>query len=182
MKHTTCQSCGKSFPHYLKIDGKWKKFAGRSYCLECSPPGGGNRRKIKNYTMIDGIEHKHCKSCQIWKPLTEFYTHVGKRGQLIPAAACGICKRKENKDISQGFKQKAVAYKGGKCLDCGIIHPFYVYDFHHRDPKEKDFELSLSFRKYAWADVCLELDKCDLLCANCHRTRHFKLSNYPTFI
>jgi NAD-dependent dihydropyrimidine dehydrogenase PreA subunit len=182
MKHTTCQSCGKSFPHYLKIDGKWKKFAGRSYCLECSPRGGGNRRKLKNFTLIDGVEHKRCKSCELWQTLDQFHVHVGKRDQLVHASDCSKCKANKSKEAHHEFKQKAVAYKGGVCMDCKLVHPFYVYDFHHREPDKKDFEVSIAYRSYDWSAVYAELDKCDLLCANCHRTRHFKLSNYPTLV
>ena len=35
-------------------------------------------------------------------------------------------------------KRRAVAYKGGKCEDCERVYPDCVYDFHHKDPTQKD--------------------------------------------
>ena len=56
-------------------------------------------------------------------------------------------------------------------MDCGLItSKVEVYDFHHRDPSQKDFSISKNAKSF---EKCKqELDKCDLLCANCHRLRH----------
>ena len=52
------------------------------------------------------------------------------------------------------------------------------YDFHHVDPSKKEFNLSgLNSAKINWNKVKEELDKCLLLCSNCHRTEH---SNYKS--
>lgn len=68
-------------------------------------------------------------------------------------------------------KLEAIKYKGDKCLDCNQKYHYSVYDFHHRDPKQKDFDWS-KLRLRSIAAINKELDKCDLLCANCHRKRH----------
>lgn len=65
-------------------------------------------------------------------------------------------------------KENAVAYKGGKCARCNGVFHYCVYDFHHRDPKNKSFNVK-TMTRYKWERVQEELDKCDLLCANCHR-------------
>lgn len=70
-------------------------------------------------------------------------------------------------------KEKAVEYLGGKCLDCNGIFPQEVYDFHHVDPSTKEKELT-SARFQSWDNYKKELDKCVLLCSNCHRIRHRK--------
>jgi hypothetical protein len=68
-------------------------------------------------------------------------------------------------------KRKAIEYKGNQCADCkGTYHPS-VYDFHHLDPTLKDFKPSDSLTR-KWDKVKAELDKCVMLCANCHRLRH----------
>jgi hypothetical protein len=69
-------------------------------------------------------------------------------------------------------KQQAVALLGGKCTDCQQEFPMSVFDFHHIDPTQKDFSVG----KYKiWNDrLQAELKKCILLCANCHRIRHFE--------
>lgn len=77
-------------------------------------------------------------------------------------------------------KIRAVNYLGGKCMRCGFDHPSAL-QFHHRDPSTKTFsvtskELSTP-RKRPWDTVIIpELDKCDLLCANCHFLEHGVLS------
>ena len=67
-------------------------------------------------------------------------------------------------------KQKLVEYKGGKCLKCGYNKYFGNLTFHHRDPLQKDFQISgksISFDK-----LKSEVDKCELLCHNCHGELH----------
>jgi hypothetical protein len=68
-------------------------------------------------------------------------------------------------------KKKAVEYKGGKCQECGYKKCIAALEFHHRDPNEKDFEISNGARN--WDKIKAELDKCDLLCSNCHKEVHY---------
>lgn len=69
-------------------------------------------------------------------------------------------------------KIKAIEYKGGKCLKCGYNTCPAALEFHHRDPSQKEFVWS-TMRNKKWKDVLKELDKCDLLCSNCHKEEHF---------
>lgn len=141
----------------------------RVYCFACSPSGNrlGGRHLHKRKT-IDGIEHKMCTRCQQFKPLaTAFYSHHTSG----PAGACKDCTNIMNKDRQRSIKKRAVAYKGGKCQDCGGIFPICAYDFHHLDPSEKDFNIGKA-QHGSWDKLQPELDKCVLLCAVCHRIRH----------
>lgn len=72
-------------------------------------------------------------------------------------------------------KQEAVDLLGGVCLDCGKSYPLACYDFHHLDPNQKEFDpcSKLTSKKEKFLE---ELRKCVLLCANCHRVRHFDTS------
>lgn len=84
-------------------------------------------------------------------------------------------RRKHQEDhVKRKFerKQKAIEYLGGKCADCAGVFPSAAYDFHHRDMAQKEFNLS-TLLQYRWELVLPELNKCDLLCANCHRIRHY---------
>lgn len=59
------------------------------------------------------------------------------------------------------------------CLDCGNKFPAVCMHYHHRDPATKLHSISrLVGGHYAWSKVVAEIDKCDLLCANCHAIRH----------
>ena len=66
----------------------------------------------------------------------------------------------------------AITYKGGKCQSCGYNKCLEALEFHHIDPKQKDFSISQYGHSRSWERVRKELDKCVILCANCHREIH----------
>ena len=74
--------------------------------------------------------------------------------------------------IRRLIKNKAVQYKGSKCYICNNTFPNAVYDFHHLDPNQKDFSLGDKTSTVKWEKVQQEIDKCILVCANCHRLIH----------
>ena len=60
---------------------------------------------------------------------------------------------------------------GSKCSDCGIESKYQeIYDFHHLDPNHKDFMIGKCDKSFS--KIVEELEKCVMLCANCHRIRH----------
>lgn len=84
------------------------------------------------------------------------------------------CKKCHNIKIHQktrAMKARAIEYLGGVCERCNCTGVPAIFDFHHRDPAEKEFSWGDS-RTSNWDRLQLELDKCSLLCANCHRTVH----------
>lgn len=70
------------------------------------------------------------------------------------------------------LKEELVNYKGGKCEICGYYKCINALEFHHLDPTQKDFTISqydtLSIEKLKY-----EVDKCMLVCSNCHRELHY---------
>ena len=69
-------------------------------------------------------------------------------------------------------KRKLVAYKGGKCERCKEEYHPNVFDFHHHDHTQKEFGVDQSQMSKAWDILVDEVDKCHLLCSNCHREVH----------
>ena len=65
----------------------------------------------------------------------------------------------------------AIEYKGGKCVVCGYNRSVTAMEFHHLDPTQKDFGISSNSNR-AWEKIRIELDKCVLVCSNCHREIH----------
>ena len=120
---------------------------------------------------------KACSKCGILKPLNEFYKGCGRGGHRAECILChlSVLKTPEGRKRinlrNNQAKDRAIAYLGGKCKDCGGGFIRDVYDFHHRNTKDKAFTLSQRFAR-SWEVLKPELDKCDLLCANCHRIRH----------
>ena len=91
------------------------------------------------------------------------YSKVEKREQRIV----------KKKEYRVNVKKKSVEYKGGKCIICGYNKHYSALDFHHRNPKDKDFQISGGTKSFE--NLKKELDKCDLLCKNCHAEVHSKL-------
>lgn len=154
----TCNNCDNQFPCRLEIDGKIRHLAGRKYCLECSPFGSHNtvplhKRKNNNFAETECV----CEVCG------REYKYKRKSGHtLTKCNSCLVnCRRFE-------LKKKMVEYKGGKCLECGYNRCYNSLDFHHRDPETKKFNLSGAHCR-KWIEIQEELDKCDIVCANCHR-------------
>lgn len=128
---------------------------------------------------------KECSKCKQTKPLNEFNRH--KRGLT---AWCKECVRKRNrewyKEKSEQIKTKRKIYlqekrkwydeykQTLKCSKCEENHPSCL-EFHHIDPKKKDFSISnaliqLNLNKI---DILKEIDKCIVLCSNCHKKHHW---------
>jgi hypothetical protein len=118
---------------------------------------------------------KHCKRCDTTKTSDEFYRRR-KGADLSPY--CRKCSNLQTVERQRKLKQKAIDYLGGKCNKCGYDKCPAALDFHHLDPAEKDFTISQVSRT-SWNDkLKAELDKCVLLCANCHRETHWEEKHF----
>ena len=129
---------------------------------------------------------KICTKCGIKKPATikHFYKNNRKKGKSKLDSWCKSCCSKNNlkyygKNKIQRkqsmkkrwiqLKSKYIKYKGGKCSICGYDKCIAALDFHHIDPSIKENRIGhLPQNK-----VYKELDKCILICSNCHRELHF---------
>lgn len=117
-------------------------------------------------------EDKKCSSCNQIKSKNLFYK-TNTTGTL--SSQCKECTRKSKHDMYLNVKIKCVEYKGGQCNKCGYSKCIKALEFHHIDPNEKDFNLT-KVRILSWDNqkerIIKELDKCILVCANCHREIH----------
>lgn len=75
-------------------------------------------------------------------------------------------------EYRQRVKIALCAAFGNRCWLCGKEYPVYVYDFHHRDPKKKDFGISAKGLIRPKEETYKEACKCVFLCSNCHRIVH----------
>ena len=67
-------------------------------------------------------------------------------------------------------KIRAINHLGGKCKKCGNDNIFNLC-FHHRNTNNKDFCIS-EIKLLRWSTILKEIEKCDLLCCNCHKEVH----------
>lgn len=72
----------------------------------------------------------------------------------------------------KSLKIQAIEYKGGKCEVCGYNKCVEALEFHHKNPDEKEFGISRKGNTRSWEKIKTEIDKCVLLCSNCHREVH----------
>lgn len=130
--------------------------------------------KCYTYTAT-GIDQtkRTCPQCQKTKDVNSdnFYI-IKKTGK--PHAWCKKCNDKIAYEKQLERKRKAVEYKGGRCCVCGYNRYIGALDFHHIDPSVKEFNIS-HLRSYSWGNVKSEVDKCVLVCKNCHSEIHHGL-------
>lgn len=77
------------------------------------------------------------------------------------------------------LRELAREYRGGKCEICGYSKSQRALSFHHKDPKKKSFGISMKGLTRSWEKIRLEIDKCILLCANCHMEVHDGITQLP---
>lgn len=89
-----------------------------------------------------------------------------KRGKVCPSC-CSNLKRHKTKEA-------LVSYKGGACQKCGYSKSLRALTFHHLDPAKKSFSIS-NMQSMSFPLLIKEVDKCMLLCHNCHAEEHEKI-------
>ncbi len=79
------------------------------------------------------------------------------------------------KEIKRWFAEEIIAKSS--CKNCGFNHPGAL-DFHHRNPSEKEGVITeMVANKRSKKAILKEIEKCDVLCANCHRILHWNERN-----
>jgi hypothetical protein len=114
------------------------------------------------------LKKRRCRECGHWfQPRQE-------NARFCSARCCNqsLLNRKRRQT-----KHRCVAYKGGACERCGYNKCLAALDFHHPRRNKKDFRM---FGALSWSvTLRRELDKCQLLCANCHREAHDRPGYHP---
>lgn len=117
-----------------------------------------------------GEYYEKCKECMKLRGRT--YYHVNRDRQL-PLA---IKRTKEARVLKRSFLDK---FKNKPCADCGKVYPPFVMDFDHRERNDKISEIAhMAGRNWSLENIKKEVEKCDLVCANCHRIRTY--ANMPS--
>lgn len=81
---------------------------------------------------------------------------------------CVQCLRARQTAVRRAKKAKLVALMGGGCAVCGYNRVLAALDFHHSDPAKKSHAMSRMQQRRKMSDCVVEVQKCILLCKNCH--------------
>ena len=132
---------------------------------------------------------KICKKCNILKPVSEF--NKKKNGFQPLCRACSKVAFKDHYQKNKEYhykksllqKKKMRDYVNGlkavsKCAICGESH-FACLHFHHKEGTVKLFNLSNHNRGSSLKKLQEEINKCEILCANCHAKLHYEKRNSP---
>ena len=85
---------------------------------------------------------------------------------------CVKCRSEAVQRKRYKLKHDLIEYKGGKCEICGYNKCESALEFHHLNPEEKEFAISSKGYTRSFELCKKEVDKCILVCANCHREIH----------
>jgi len=153
--------------------------------------------KFDILTAIDLYKNQKMSIREIAKELNCVHSTIGynlkkhiKLRNRSEAAVIGCRKFDSNKEKNpnwkdgrsnwKDFKYNLLKLKGGECRECYIsatINNTVIFDFHHINPYVKRFEISKHARiKYTNDEFQVELDKCLILCSNCHRLYHYTVT------
>jgi hypothetical protein len=117
----------------------------------------------------DGL--RKCSMCKEFLPPDQFGSHKKDLSHCKPCFSAYVCRRYNAKKVAVS------KYLGDKCNRCGFSFPYQVYNLHHKDPSTKSFDWT-KLRLQSTATVVAELQKCELLCANCHLIEHAGSPNW----
>lgn len=162
-----CKKCGNSIGHRVVVNGVRKELKNRLYCLECSPFGARNTRKLEIPKTSHLAREVRCTICG----KDYIYDLSHKHGHTMEK--CRTCYVNGRRF---GLKIRCIEYKGGACKTCGYNKCSRALVFHHRDPTQKELSISSNHCR-SWKTLQAELDKCDLLCSNCHAEVHQRLDD-----
>jgi hypothetical protein len=135
--------------------------------------------KTKNKSFKDGYHRERingyfCSSCNI--ELNEKTAYSRKDNRYGFFSQCRKCMSNDAKLKRKNSKEKAIEYKGGCCNRCGYDKNIASLEFHHLDPSQKEITpTKLTNRE--WKVLKEEIDKCTLLCSNCHREEHNRIDD-----
>lgn len=137
---------------------------------------------------------KLCNKCKTAKPSSEFSTNSSKKDGL--QTHCKSCRSKYHKEWYKANRELQVArsvsskrkyrdrwydfvmdyFKEHPCVDCGETDPIVLEFDHVRGTK--DFNIATGVASRSWDALMLEIEKCDVRCANCHNRRTAKERGY----
>lgn len=144
---------------------------------------------VKLYAIINSM--KECSSCKQNLTLDNFNK---KRDKLQPY--CRVCDNAKSRERYANNREHHIsvirkrndAYleelrswtrklkESNPCVDCNVSYPWYVLDFDHVSGTKVDNISNMIAKRSAKQKILDEIDKCEIVCSNCHRQRTYNRS------
>lgn len=122
----------------------------------------GSPKFQKHLTDMDSVPYKDPED---QKRYMRQHYEANKELYLARAVECNRRRRVKSRDFVRAAKAKP-------CTDCGAVYPYYVMQFDHLDPSTKLFNIGTYVgQNYSIPEIAAEIEKCELVCANCHAER-----------
>ena len=171
---------GERYGHWIvrEFDEEKTLSSGKTYWIcECDC-GCGTKKSIRTdalyQVIVGGCDNMVMSQPKICARCGESFF---PKKQAKTRRYCYQCVPEESNEptsIRRIIKQWGLEYKGDKCCICGYNKCQEALEFHHIDESKKSFSLSDHGIKLDWPLIQQELDKCVVVCANCHREIHAK--------
>lgn len=129
-------------------------------CTKCKRELPLSMFRWKN--KIENKKHSQCKDCEKERDRIHYRESKERRESILENSKF---QKNRNLELVNQYKEKG-------CQKCGESR-FYVLDFHHIDPNNKINDIAHMIKSSSEFSLRKELEKCVLLCANCHREFHF---------
>jgi hypothetical protein len=162
LRSRPCQDCSRQFePHQMDFDHR--EPGSKRYRLTS---GGAMLRPTRNLLEEAAKCDVVCANCH------RIRTWNRHQGRQEVAAASPRLERRRGAWRAQATLLDQL--RDRPCLDCGGRFPSCAMDFDHRDPSSKRQAVTRMIGRAGTARILVEADKCDIVCANCHRMRTFQ--------
>lgn len=150
--------------------GKSQRELAREF--QCSQPTIRSWLHKYGLRTCASVKAYHCKFCGETKEAKFHFITDGSGQRRRHKSVCARCHSKRTNLQVRKYKAECVKYKGGKCEVCGYDKCLGSLEFHHLDPNDKDPNWH-RMRSWKLEKITRELDKCILVCSNCHRELHW---------
>ena len=145
------------------VNGKYGKLS--ADCSKC---------RCSEYKRVSHVKQTTCNECEIRLVVNKNWSRCNQKHSLYICQPCMNYRSWRSRTMN---KVRGIEYLGGKCSHCHGVFHWSMYDFHHPNPKDKldgrNTRSALGGRAgNKWESVREELDRCVLLCSNCHRYEH----------
>jgi hypothetical protein len=166
LRRRPCADCGQSFPPWV-MDFDHRDPRTKSFALAA----GHALLKSRNVLAAEVAKcDVVCANCHAIRT----YNWI-KSEDVFSSRAKGTSRYLARKTAYREEHIKLLAdLRTVPCLDCGGTFRFFVMQFDHRDPREKQYMVSMMVGRTGTEKILAEVAKCDIVCTNCHRDRTYR--------